>query len=182
MELQYDNDCTNTIVTEPSTNTNTSINKNVSCDSIYDYLNKEEHKQRTMTEMKPLDKLFPFLIFHVVDNHAVFDYRYIKHNLNETNYPTILDHCIFVFSNILTNFPQIILHLCLKRMTVLDLEKNYKLLSHFCNTMKTRFPNKLKICYIYKPPFIFSQIIKLLSPFIDKETQAKMVLYQKDAK
>ena len=178
MELQCNNDCTNTIVKEPSINTNT----NVSCDSIYDYLDKEEHKQRTMTEMKPLDTLFPFLIFHVVDNHVVFDYRYIKHNLNETNYQIILDYCIGVFSKILSNFPQFILHLCLKGMTVLDLEKNYKLLSHFCNTMKIQFPNKMKTCYIYKTPFIFSQILKILSPFIDKETRAKMVVYQKDAK
>ena len=43
-------------------------------------------------------------------------------------------------------------------------------------TLTTTYPDKLDKCYIYEAPFVFQQIIGMLSMFIDKKTLSKIQL------
>jgi hypothetical protein len=42
--------------------------------------------------------------------------------------------------------------------------------------LKTTFPDKLNVCYVYNAPFIFSKVISIVGAFVDKKTQQKIKL------
>ena len=56
--------------------------------------------------------------------------------------------------------------------------QSQKFAVNITNLLNEEFPDKLIKCYIYNAPFIFSQIITLVSKFIDKKTQNKIELIQ----
>ena len=55
----------------------------------------------------------------------------------------------------------------------------YSNINNFLKNRSQCFKNKLTKCYIYNAPFVFSQILNIVSLFIDKETQTKIQLVQK---
>jgi hypothetical protein len=64
----------------------------------------------------------------------------------------------------------------MKNLNISDVDKHYKFIQHISVLFKERYHNKLTKCFVYNAPFVFSQILNMISIFIDKETQSKIEL------
>ena len=70
-------------------------------------------------------------------------------------------------------------HANIKNLTLADIDKHKEFIQNISIILKQKYTNKLTKCYIYNAPFVFSQILNIVSLFIDKETQTKIQLVQK---
>jgi hypothetical protein len=64
----------------------------------------------------------------------------------------------------------------LKSLTMIELDKHRSYITSISTILKQRYPQRLAKCYVYNAPFIFAQFYSLISTFIDKDTQAKIIL------
>ena len=64
----------------------------------------------------------------------------------------------------------------MKTLSLRDIDKYYGFICKISQIMKSDFQDKMEKCYIYNASFVFSQLIKLISKFIDKKTQDKIQL------
>jgi len=121
-------------------------------------------------------------ICKVEKNHVFIEYSFFKFFANEGTYDVITNNIYDSFKNVLNNHETFIIHLSLKSLTLKEVEKHYSYIGKICNLFKTDFPDKLETCYIYNAPFIFTQIVSILSIFIDKTTREKIKLVNKTSK
>ena len=110
------------------------------------------------------------------NNIVILDYTCFKcFGRNET-YETILNLITGKIDNILKHNETFIVHVNMKHLTMSDIDKHKKFICILSNHFKERYPCKLDKCYIHNAPTVFSQIYKIISCFIDKETQKKIQL------
>ena len=64
----------------------------------------------------------------------------------------------------------------MKNLTITDVDKHIKFIQNMSVILKEKYPNKLTKCFVHNAPFVFSQILNIVSMFIDKETQSKIEL------
>ena len=74
----------------------------------------------------------------------------------------------------MTSFDTFTVHANIKKLTLLEIDKNKEFIYEMSNILKTKFNDKLDVCFIYDGSFIFKQIYNLLSTFIDKITLSKI--------
>jgi len=118
--------------------------------------------------------------FCKINNEAVYiDYQIFRHIASELTYDIITQMIINALNSVLSKSKTFVIHLSLKYLTLKELDKHYNYITKVCTLFKTEFPDKLEICYIYNAPFVFSQIISIISVFIDKKTQKKISLIGK---
>lgn len=112
------------------------------------------------------------------ENEIILDYRYFKilSNLNCVHYDSIIQHVIDVIRTTLEKKDNFIIHVCLKSLSLTDIDKYYQFICKISEILKTTFPDKLEKCFIYKAPFIFSQVFTIISVFVDKKTLTKIEL------
>lgn len=116
------------------------------------------------------------LICRAEGNVLVADYRYFKYAGSSSSYAAVIAQVVKSIDQILETYPQFVAHLCIKTLTVSDIDKHMEFIKTFCSTLKTRYQDKMSKCYVYKAPFIFSQIYGIVSCFIDKDTRTKVEL------
>ena len=109
-------------------------------------------------------------------NVIIADYRYFKHVASPSSYAAIVGQVVKSIDRVLENYPNFVAHMCIKSLTVSEIDKHMEFIKAFCTTLKTRYHNKMTKCYVYKAPFIFSQIYNIVSCFIDKDTRTKVEL------
>jgi len=115
--------------------------------------------------------------FCSVDDRSVYiDYEIFKTIANDLTYDIITNLLVFNLKQVLISNETFTIHLSLKRLTLKELDKHYNYITKICSLFKSEFPDKLDTCYIYNAPFVFSQIIAIISIFIDKKTQKKIKL------
>jgi hypothetical protein len=119
------------------------------------------------------------LICYPKDNIIVLDYRYFKHIANASSYDFISTYMLNNIDTILINHSKFNAVICIKSLTVGDIEKHMGFIKHISEQLKKKYENKLDKCLIYNAPFIFKQIYNIISSFIDKETQLKIQLVEK---
>jgi len=121
-------------------------------------------------------------ICKIEKKNVFIEYSFFKFFANEGTYDVITNYIHDSFKNVLNNHETFIVHLSLKSLTLKEVEKHYSYIGKICNLFKTEFPDKLETCYIYNAPFIFTQIVAILSIFIDKPTREKIKLVNKTSK
>jgi hypothetical protein len=128
------------------------------------------------------NKTFDEILFNFCsineENEIVIDYRYFKLLCltKSMNYDTINEYVIKLMQKVLLNNSVFVVHLCLKSLTIADVDKHYKFICKISEILKTTFPDKLEKCFVYKAPFIFSQLFTIISAFVDKTTLDKLEL------
>jgi hypothetical protein len=115
-------------------------------------------------------------ICNIKDNLIFLNYSYFKHFGTKETYNIVLNYIIAQLDNLLTQHNQFIVYSNIKSLTVAEVDKHKKFIQHVSTIMNEKYPDKLVRCYIYNAPFIFSQIMSMVSLFIDKETQQKFIL------
>ena len=108
-------------------------------------------------------------------NNMILDYKIMKPIIMQNNtYDVVFEHLINVTKEILLHNEVMVLHVCLKGLTITDMDKHRNFVLRIIKTFSEQFPNKLNVCNLYKTPAIFSQIFALISMFIDKVTINKI--------
>ena len=129
--------------------------------------------QNTITPNMNFNEILNKICF--MEGDKVFiDYKIMKQVLHVNTYDIVFEHLINVTKEILLHNEFINIHVCLKGLTITDMDKHRNFAIRIIKTFSEQFPNKLNVCNLYKTPAIFSQIFALVSMFIDKVTTHKI--------
>jgi hypothetical protein len=141
----------------------------------YNYV-KTSAKQQTNLEM--IQKL----CYTQQENHIVLNYSYFKHILKNKiyNWDEIIQYIVNVKYKVLQTYSQFIIHMNIDTLTLMDIDKYYLFIQKISQIMKEQFPEKMKICYIYNAPYVFSKLFSIVSVLIDKDTQKKIKMINID--
>jgi hypothetical protein len=116
---------------------------------------------------------------HTTDRNVVeLKHVYFKQLFLQTTSANIIEHMTRIIEHSLQFGSEIIVHMDLTGITLLDIDRYKYFIQEAAIMMKHRFPDILNVCYITNAPFIFSQLIKVFGLFIDKKTQKKMILVE----
>jgi hypothetical protein len=130
------------------------------------------------TQMKQVSnfQLIESLCYAYKENHIIINYPYFKYITKNNIYSSddIIQHLIIVMQNVLKEHNKFIIHLNTNNLNLIDVEKYYLFIQKTSQIMKDLFPEKMKTCYIYNAPYIFSKLFSIISVFIDKDTQKKI--------
>lgn len=113
-------------------------------------------------------------ICNVKHNLVILDNNYFKYFASKETYDIILSRVINNIDHILSIYEGFIVHINMKNVTLSDIDKHLKFIQTISTRLKDKYPNKLIKCYIHNAPFVFSQILNIISLFIDKETREKI--------
>ena len=111
---------------------------------------------------------------HVTNNSIAMEYIYFKHFATKDTYPIIQAILTNNIDAILLNNDNFIFHVNMKNLTISEINKHRDFIQHISKLLKDNYPNKLYKCYVYNAPFIFSQVLNIISLFVDKETITKI--------
>jgi hypothetical protein len=114
------------------------------------------------------------------ENNIIIDHyyfrQYMKNNPDYLESLNTLNHIISQIEKVLINYSTFNVHLKIKSLTLIEIDRHKDLITMMSIMLKQKFPDKLNSCLIYEAPFIFSSLFTLISSFIDKETQKKIHL------
>ncbi len=122
---------------------------------------------------------------YIKDQIVFMDYIYFKHLATKDTYNMVLNYMIqkidsvLAGNSVLSGNSVFTVYVNLKKLTVLEVDKHGQFIQQMSKVLKERYPDRLDKCYIYNAPFVFSQIYNIVSRFIDKDTQDKIVLIKK---
>jgi hypothetical protein len=109
-------------------------------------------------------------------NAIIINYIYFKYLATDQTYSYILMYITKTIDNILLNNSNFIVHLNVKKITLSDIDKHKIFIQNLSLYLNENYPDKLLKCYVHNAPFVFAQILNIISSFIDKETQKKIEL------
>lgn len=112
-------------------------------------------------------------------NMIILNYIYFKHFATSQTYNFILNYITNNIDNVLLKNDEFIVHVNMKHLTLVDIDKHKEFIQNISGFLKDKYPEKLKKCYIYNAPFVFTQIFNIVSMFIDKDTQKKIEVVNK---
>lgn len=136
----------------------------------------EEIYQTIKSASNPLDILKRMC--YVMDGAFYFDYRYFKPIGSPEIYQELLSYIINEMRKLEPVVDKFTCHVCLKGLSIKELDKHSQYIKLLAQTLDTTFPNKLSKCYIYNVSSVFSYLFKILSYFVDKVTLSKVTLVE----
>jgi hypothetical protein len=75
-------------------------------------------------------------------------------------------------------YPKVTIHVCLKSLSISQIDKYYSLFRDASTIFKEEFPDRLEKCYLYHCSSIFTYIYKLISHLLEKETLKRVEVYK----
>jgi hypothetical protein len=141
----------------------------------YNYV-KTHAKQVTKLE------LLQNLCYVQEQNNIVLNYSYFKYIVKNKihSWDEIIQYIVNVKYLVLQNNCRFVVHMNIDRLTLMDIDKYYLFIQKISQIMKEQFPEKMKFCYIYNAPYVFSTLFNIVSVLIDKETQKKIKIIKVD--
>jgi hypothetical protein len=144
-------------------------------DSLFNPENNRTDKIMAKIKAADLQYILNGLCY-LKDDAIIIDFKYFKFFAEKATYPLItqilLNHCDLV----LQSYPKFVVHLNVSAFNVAQLDKHRAYLMQISQLFATKFPDSLKICYVYNASFVFSQIFNIISLFVDKDTLKKIYL------
>ena len=116
---------------------------------------------------------------YIDNNCIILDNHYFRFFATKETYNIILTHVIFNLDAILLKYDEFTVHINMINVNISDIDKHLNFIKTLSGLLKEKYPNKLTKCYIHNPPFVFSQILNIISLFIDKETRDKIIILSK---
>ena len=154
--------------------TTTSKSTTVNLPAAFEECSSEEIIQRIKSTSE-IESLMNY-ICNVNGDVITLDYRYFKHIASKHSYPSIINHLLNNIDTVLSQYDKFNAIICVKSLTVSDIDKHLSFIKELSNILKTRYQDKMACCCVHKAPFIFAQIYNIVSCFIDKDTQSKIQL------
>jgi hypothetical protein len=115
-------------------------------------------------------------ICNIRENALIMDFIYVKHFATIQTQQIIIDLIVNNIDKILNVNSKFIVHVNIHNMKLKDVDNNRDFIRNISKCLKERFPDKLDKCYIYNATTMFSQILNVISLFIDKDTKEKIQL------
>jgi len=115
-------------------------------------------------------------ICNIRDNALIMDIIYVKHFATKETQQIIIDLIINNINNVLNIYAKFVVHVNINSMKIRDVDNNRDFIRNMSKCLKERFTDKLDKCYIYNATAMFSQILNVISLFIDKDTKEKIQL------
>ena len=112
----------------------------------------------------------------IYNEQLILDYRIFKCIAKPSTYSIIINHIVKNINKILLTNQLFSDYIYSKSLTITAADKYIQFIYKLTETLTTTYPDKLDKCYIYEAPFVFQQIIGMLSMFIDKKTLSKIQL------
>jgi hypothetical protein len=109
------------------------------------------------------------------NNEIIINYETFKILNKIIDKKIILNYLLYTIETVLNKFELFIVHANIKKLTLLEIDKNKDFIYEMSNILKEKFNDKLDSCYIYDSSFIFKQIHQLLAMFVDKKTITKII-------
>jgi hypothetical protein len=110
------------------------------------------------------------------ENALIMDFIYVKHFATAQTHQIIIDLIVNNIDKILNVNSKFIVHVNIHNMKLKDVDNNRDFIRTISKCLKEKFPDKLDKCYIYNATTMFSQILNVISLFIDKDTKEKIQL------
>jgi hypothetical protein len=107
-------------------------------------------------------------------NEIFLNISILKLIASPITYPNITTHIYTLLKNTATTYKTVVVHVYLKTINLSDLDKHKTFVIDMIKKCNDELPDILEICYMYKAPFVFSQIYSVISVFIDKDTKQKI--------
>jgi len=160
---------------------NSSNNYVVKCEKIKNFFLNDEYfakKPKSKTFIKTFEQLFTSFC-HNQNDEILIDFRYFKilEKINGFHTDIIIEYLVKMIQNILMKRDRLFFHVYLQSFTLVDMEKQYNFIYKLHETVNNLVPNisdKLEKCFLYKAPFVLTQIFSLLSSFVEKKTLANI--------
>ena len=109
------------------------------------------------------------------DSVICIDARYLKYLIKiKCLNSVIMQHFITVFSEALKIKPSYKIHLSLKSVSILDVEKYGDFINDLSQKLNDMCKNSLEVCYIYNPSFLFSFIHSMFEKCVPLESRKKI--------
>ena len=112
-------------------------------------------------------------------NSMYLDYIYFKYFATKETYGILTNYIMSRINNILLAYDAFTVHVNMKTLTVLEIDKHMTFIQSISSLLKESYSNKMNKCYVYNATFVFSKVLKLVSLFIDPETQQKIEVVTK---
>jgi hypothetical protein len=112
-------------------------------------------------------------------NSMYLDYIYFKYFATKETYGILTNYIMSHINNILLAYDAFTVHVNMKTLTVLEIDKHMTFIQSISALLKESYSNKMNKCYVYNATFVFSKVLKLVSLFIDPETQQKIEVVTK---
>ena len=109
------------------------------------------------------------------NNEIIINYETFKILNKLIDKKIILNYLLYVIETVLNKFDLFIVHANIKKLTLLEIDKNKDFIYEMSNILKEKFNDKLDLLYVYDSSFIFKQIHQLLAMFVDKKTITKII-------
>lgn len=138
--------------------------------------NNENHKKLKKQIIICSNEILSKLCFVNHENQVILDTRYFLLMATKDNYSAISEYVVCIIANLLTIYETVFVHINMQSITLTHLDKHYNFIKNICILFQEKFPDKLEKCFVYNAPFLFSQLFKIVSRFIDKKTQKKIEL------
>jgi len=113
---------------------------------------------------------------YVMNGEFYFDYRYFKPIGSPEIYQELLTYIVNEMRVLEPHVEKFTCHVCLKGLSIKELDKHSQYIKLISQTLDNTFPNKLSKCYIYNVSSIFTYLFKILGYFVDKATLSKVTL------
>ena len=149
------------------------------CESVKEYFLQDENFKNTKNNINKINKNFKdifssFCNFYQ-ENEIIIDYRYFKllEQINGLDKDFIIEYLVKTIQTVLQKKDKFFIHVCLQSLSISDIEKQYKFICKLSETLNNVIPDisdKLEKCFLYKAPFMLSQLISILSTCVNKKT------------
>ena len=117
-----------------------------------------------------------------IDNDKIIvKYPLIKHFINPTIYPNILQHMEYLTNIIISKHDLFEVHLDIESFTMTAAQRYNDLIKEFCyKYLNSYYEQKLKFVFIYNPPGIISVLQSMFYPFISESTKTKVIILKQN--
>lgn len=149
-------------------------------DSLFNNSNNIHLNEIIISKIKEYD--FQYILNNlcfIKDDYIVIDFNYFKSFATTETYPIITQFVVQKFDEYLALYPQVIIHLNISSLNLTLLDKHKKFLVNVSQFFSLRYPDILKACYVHNATFIFSQLVNIVSLFVDKITMQKIQIVKK---
>jgi len=112
------------------------------------------------------------------ENELIINYLYFKYLGNSNTYDLFVKIVLNHIDNILKEYEMFNIHVSIKKLSIMEINKHIDFIRNVSNLLKQKYQNQMGKCCIYNASNLFSQIYDIVSPFIDKDTQEKIVIHK----
>jgi hypothetical protein len=115
-------------------------------------------------------------ICYLKDDSLILDFKYFKYFAQKSTYPLITQIITNKCDLILQKYPQFSVHLNVSSFNIAQLDNHRTYLAQFSQLFANKYPDTLKVCYVYNASFVFSKLFDIISLIVDKDTLTKIHL------